>query len=65
MNFSAIYPYTVRYEKRFLSGPLEGMTVPCEVHYATREGADSFRDCIQARVHSDVVTGHKFTAKVL
>jgi len=36
-----------------------------EVHYATREGADSFRDFIQARVHSDVSTGNKFTARIL
>ena len=65
MNFHAIYPYTVRYEKRFLSGPLEGMTVECEVHYGTKDGADSFRKIITSRVHSDVLTGNKFKARIL
>jgi len=65
MNFSAIYPYTVRYEKRFLSGPLEGMTVECEVHYGTKDGAESFRKVITSRVHRDVLTGNTFTARVL
>ena len=65
MNFSSVYPYTVRYEKRFLSGPLEGMTVECEVHYGTKDGADSFQKVITSRVHRDVLTGNKFTARIL
>jgi len=65
MNFHAIYPHTVRYEKHFLSGPLEGMTIPCEVHYATKDGADSFKEVITSRVHRDVLTGNTFEARIL
>ena len=65
MNFSDIYPYTVRFEKRFLSGPLHGLTVAQETHWASRDSAESHAEFLVSREHSDVITGDRWTARIL
>ena len=65
MNFCDVYPYTVRFEKRFLSGPLSGLAVPQETHWATRDSAESHAEFLVSREHSDVITGDRWTARIL
>lgn len=56
--------HIVRYQKRFTSGTLQGLTVDCRVDFPTEESAMYFASALNApkliNEHTDVITGARW-----